>query len=153
MAQAILILLIVAVAIVGGVFLVEAWNGQQDAQAQRLAEESRLVRARGEADAARTLASAESASIRSDASGRLLATMFPYLILASLAGLAMFVGFPILTNYLERSRAMPAQPANLLALAALGRMWLAMREQERLEVPAEMAILESRNGERRLQDE
>lgn len=148
--QLILILALILALVVGGVFLVEAWNGQQDAQAQRLAEESRLVRARGEADAARTLASAESASTRADATGRVLATMFPYLILAALAGLAMFIGFPILTAYLERRQNVPAQSADLLALAALGRMWLAMREQERLPAPAraEVAtVLDSRKRE------
>jgi len=147
MAQIILILLIVAVAIVGGVFLVEAWNGQQDAQAQRLAEESRLVRARGEADAARTLASAESASIRADANNRQLAMLFPWLIVLVFATVATFVGL----TFMERARNVPAQSADLLALAALCRMLLALREQERLVAPARAvevaAVLDSRNKE------
>lgn len=128
--QLILILALILALVVGGVFLVEAWNGQQDAQAQRLAAEANRVRAEGEAAAAKTRASAEAASIRSDATGRMLATMFPYLILAALAGLAMFVGFPILTAYLERARNVPAQTADLLALAALGRMWLSLPQQQ-----------------------
>ena len=145
MAQIILILLIVAIAIVGAVFLVEAWNGQQDAQAQRLAAEARLSMARAEGDAMRIQAGAEAASTRSDATGRMLMALFPWLVFAGLAGLAMFVGYPILTNYLERSRNIPAQSADLLALAALGRMWLAAQEQERLAVPArEVTVLESR---------
>ena len=145
MAQIILILLIVAIAIVGAVFLVEAWNGQQDAQAQRLAAEARLSMARAEGDAMRIQAGAEAASTRSDATGRMLMALFPWLVFAGLAGLAMFVGYPILTNYLERSRNIPAQSADLLALAALGRMFLAMQRQERLEVPARaVEVLESR---------
>lgn len=140
MAHVILILLIVAVVIVGAVFLVEAWNGQQDAQAQRLAAEAGRIRAEAEGDAIRIRAGAEASVVRSDASARMLATMFPYLIFAGLAGLAMFVGYPILTAYLERSRTVPAQSADLVALATLGRMWLAMQQQERLEVPAYRAI-------------
>ena len=135
MAQIILILLIIAVAIVGGVFLVEAWNGQQDAQAQRLAAEARLSMARAEGDAMRIQAGAEAASTRSDATGRMLMALFPWLVFAGLAGLAMFVGFPILTNYLERRQ----------NVSPLGRMFLAMQRQERLPLPArEVEVLESR---------
>ena len=145
MAQIILILAMIIALVVGAVFLVEAWNGQQDAQAQRLAAEARLSMARAEGDAMRIQAGAEAASTRSDATGRMLMALFPWLVFAGLAGLAMFVGFPILTAYLERSRNIPAQSADLLALAALGRMWLAAQEQERLAVPArEVTVLESR---------
>ena len=147
--QLILILALVAVLVVGGVFLVEAWNGQQDAQAQRLAEEARLVRARGEADAARTLASAESASIRADANNRQLAMLFPWLVTLLVAAGFTFALF----TWLERRQSVPAQSADVLALAALGRMFLAMQRQERLEVPAravELAVLDSRSQEKGL---
>lgn len=130
--QLILILALVAALVIGGVFLAEAWNGQQDAQAQRLAEEARLVRARGEADAARTLASAESASIRADANARMSMMLFPWLIVLIIAVVTTFGFF----TWLEHRQNAPIQTDDTLALAALGRMFLAMQQQERLSVPA-----------------
>ena len=150
MAQVILILLIIAVAIVGAVFLVEAWNGQQDARAQRIAEEARLATAKAEGDAARTRANAEASVVRSDATARMLMAMFPWLIVFVISVIAVWAGYALV----NRQQAMPArQPADILALAALGRMWLAQREQERIAVPARAevaeaaAVLESRNQE------
>jgi len=145
MAQIILILAMIIALVVGAVFLVEAWNNQQDAQAQRLAAEARLSMARAEGDAMRIQAGAEAASTRSDATGRMLMALFPWLVFAGLAGLAMFVGFPILTNYLERRQNVSPHSDDTLALAALGRMFLAMQRQERLPLPArEVEVLESR---------
>ena len=93
----IVILALVGVVVLGGGWLMEQIATKEDAQAQRLAQEAALARARGDAEAS-------VARARADARVETLTALFPWLVVTVL-GLALAYGGYILTT-----RQVPTQP-------------------------------------------
>jgi hypothetical protein len=134
-AVAIVALLVVGL-VVGAYFVVDAWAEHEDAQAQRLAQEAALARARGDAEASVIRAGAEASAVRTDALNRQLTAMFPWLVVVVL-GLAT-VG----VLYILHTRPAQAQHLDIAVLAELAyvRHQLALlekRQREVLVIPAE----------------
>lgn len=124
-----LALILIGVVVVGALAVagMGAWEGAQDAQAQRIVAEASRVRAAAEGDALRTRASAEAASERADALNRQLVALFPWFAVIVLGLMAGSVAFYLINRQPEA----PQVSQETLLLAALGRLML---EQGRSEV-------------------
>lgn len=112
---AVVALLVVAV-VVGAYFVVDAWTGHEDAQAQRLAQEAALARARGDAEAMVVRANAEAAAVSADALNRQLTALFPWLVVVVLSLSVLGV------MYVVQTRPDQAPHLNLAILAELASM-------------------------------
>lgn len=137
---AVVALLVVAV-VVGVYFVVDAWTEHEDAQAQRLAQEAALARARGDAEAMVVRANAEAAAVSTDALNRQLTALFPWLVVVVLS--LSVVG----VLYVVQTRSAQAPHLNVAVLAELASMrhQLALLEQRQrgmLVIPAETEMVE-----------